>query len=150
MLAHSQDDMKGMHMKTLLVAAAAIVNDDNEVLLAQRPKGKRLAGMWEFPGGKVEADESPEEALARELHEELGITVATRDMESFWFLSHDYHKEFGFHLLMPVYLVRTWKGTPQALEHDQIIWERPEAMGELGMIEADMGLVEKLRIALSS
>ena len=135
-------------MKTLLVVAAAVVNDDNEVLLAQRPKGKRLAGSWEFPGGKVEADESPEAALARELKEELGISVRHEDMEPFWFLSHDYTKEFGFHLLMPVYLIRAWKGTPKALEHDQIIWELPEAMGELGMIEADMGLVEKLKLAL--
>ena len=134
--------------KTLLVVAAALINDDGEVLLAQRPKGKRLAGSWEFPGGKVEADESPEAALARELKEELGITVAKKDMEAFWFLSHDYTKEFGFHLLMPVYLIRSWQGQPKALEHDQIIWELPEAMGELGMIEADMGLVEKLKEAL--
>lgn len=136
-------------MRTLLVVAAAIVNDDGEVLLAQRPKGKRLAGSWEFPGGKVEADESPEAALARELKEELGITVLHKDMEAFWFLSHDYVSEFGFHLLMPVYLIRRWKGDPKPLEHDQIIWERPEAMHELGMIEADMGLVEKLISAFS-
>lgn len=136
-------------MRTLLVVAAVIVNDNNEVLLAQRPKGKRLAGSWEFPGGKVEKDESPEEALARELKEELGITVAPADMEAFWFLSHDYMAEFGFHLLMPVYLIRTWKGKPQALEHDQIIWELPSAMKDLGMIEADMGLVEMLKEKLS-
>jgi len=131
-------------MKTLLVVAAALVNDDGEVLLAQRPKGKRLAGKWEFPGGKVEKDESPEAALVRELHEELGITVDEKDCEAFWFLSHDYVREFGFHLLMPVYLIRFWQGEPKALEHDQIIWELPSAMKELGMIEADMGLVEKL------
>ena len=135
-------------MKTLLVVAAALVNDDNEVLLAQRPKGKRLAGSWEFPGGKVEKDESPEEALARELKEELGIDVSISDMEAFWFLSHDYTKEFGFHLLMPVYLIRNWHGDPKPLEHDQIIWELPEATHELGTIEADLGLVEKLKIAL--
>jgi 8-oxo-dGTP diphosphatase len=135
--------------RTLLVVAAALINDDNEVLLAQRPKGKRLAGSWEFPGGKVEADESPEAALARELKEELGIEVATADMEAFWFLSHDYTKEFGFHLLMPVYLIRIWRGEPKPLEHDQIIWELPEAMAELGMIEADLGLVEKLKTALA-
>lgn len=130
-------------MKTLLVVAAALVNDDDEVLLAQRPKGKRLAGCWEFPGGKVEKEESPEEALTRELKEELGITVLQKDMEPFWFLSHPY-PEYGFHLLMPVYLIRIWEGTPQALEHSQIIWELPKAMHELNMIEADMGLVEKL------
>lgn len=131
-------------MKTLLVVAAALVNDDGEVLLAQRPKGKRLAGSWEFPGGKVEENESPEQALVRELMEELGIGVAPADMEPFWFLSHDYTAEFGFHLLMPVYLIRRWQGEPQALEHDQILWELPAAMRELGMIEADLGLVEKL------
>lgn len=135
---------------TLLVVAAAIVNDRSEVLLAQRPEGKRLAGSWEFPGGKVEHDESPEEALVRELKEELGITVSQHDMEAFWFLSHDYIAEFGFHLLMPVYLVRRWNGTPQALEHAAITWRPPSAMKELGMIEADMGLVEKLKHELSS
>lgn len=134
---------------TLLVVAAALINDEGEVLLAQRPKGKRLAGSWEFPGGKVEADESPEQALARELMEELGIAVELSDMEPFWFLSHDYVAEFGFHLLMPVYLIRRWKGEPKALEHDQIIWELPEAMKDLGMIEADMGLVEKLKEKLT-
>ncbi|MFW0777929.1 MAG: (deoxy)nucleoside triphosphate pyrophosphohydrolase [Rickettsiales bacterium] len=131
-------------MKTLLVVAAAIINDKNEVLLAQRPAGKQLAGSWEFPGGKVEKDEAPEAALARELGEELGIDVATDDMEAFWFLSHDYVEQFGFHLLMPVYLIRKWVGDPQALEHDALIWRAPSAMKELGMIEADMGLVEKL------
>src|SRR6185436_9555345 len=112
-------------MKTLLVAAAALVNDDNEVLLAQRPEGKRLAGKWEFLGGKVEANESPEVALARELHEELGIDVKPQDMDPFWFLSHDYVTDFKFHLLMPVYLVRTWNGTPQAMEHAAICWKQP-------------------------
>jgi len=131
-------------MKTLLVVAAAIVNDKGEVLLAQRPEGKRLTGCWEFPGGKVEADESPEDALARELYEELGISIETSDLEAFWFLSHDYVAEFGFHLLMPVYLVKKWKGIPQALEHAALTWRKPSAMKELGMIEADMGLVEKL------
>lgn len=136
-------------MKTLLVVAAALVNDKNEVLLAKRPKGKQLAGSWEFPGGKVEKNETPEAALARELSEELGINVAISDMESFWFLSHDYVAEFGFHLLMPVYLIRKWQNEPQALEHDELIWHEPSAMGELGMIEADMGLVEKLAAELS-
>lgn len=130
-------------MNTLLVVAAALINDDNEVLLAQRPKGKRLAGKWEFPGGKVEAGESPEEALKRELHEELGITVSIKDLEPFWFLSHAY-PEYEFHLLMPVYLCRIWKGDLKALTHDQIIWEIPAQMHELDMIEADAELVERL------
>jgi len=135
-------------MKTLLVAAAALVNPNNEVLLAQRPEGKRLAGKWEFPGGKVEADESPEAALVRELHEELGIGVAPADLEPFWFLSHDYVAEFNFHLLMPVYLCQRWQGTPHAREHSAIAWKHPAFMHELAMIEADAGLVERLKMAL--
>jgi 8-oxo-dGTP diphosphatase len=134
-------------MKTLLVVAAALVNDDNAVLLAQRPPGKRLAGKWEFPGGKVEKDESPEDAMVRELEEELGIKVAKKDLEPFWFLSHAY-PEYEFHLLMPVYLCRVWKGEPKPLTHTSLIWEIPSGMGELDMIEADAELVERLRTAL--
>lgn len=134
-------------MKTLLVVAAALINEDNEVLLAQRPEGKRLAGKWEFPGGKVEAGESPEEALKRELHEELGIAVNVKDLEPFWFLSHPY-PEYDFHLLMPVYLCRAWKGDPKPLTHSQIIWEIPSQMHELDMIEADAVLVQRLKKAL--
>ncbi|MBY0406538.1 MAG: NUDIX domain-containing protein, partial [Rickettsiales bacterium] len=84
-------------MKTLLVVAAALVNEKNEILLAQRPEGKRLAGCWEFPGGKVEAHETPEQALVRELKEELDIDFTEKDAEPFWFLSHDYVADFGFH-----------------------------------------------------
>lgn len=132
-------------MKTLLVVAAALVNTQNEVLLAQRPPGKRLAGKWEFPGGKVEAQESPETALARELHEELGIDVATQGMEPFWFLSHDYVRDFGFHLLMPVYVVRRWQHDPHPKEHAALCWKHPRDMHALDMIEADTALVEKLK-----
>jgi 8-oxo-dGTP diphosphatase len=131
-------------MKTLLVVAAALVNEDNEVLLAQRPEGGRLAGKWEFPGGKVEADESPEAALVRELKEELGVTISEKDLEPFWFLSHAY-SEYGFHLLMPVYICRRWDGKPTALTHSEIIWEFPSAMHELNMIDADAELVERLK-----
>lgn len=134
-------------MKTLLVVAAALVNDNNEVLLAQRPKGKRLAGKWEFPGGKVEKDESPEAALVRELKEELDIDVAEKDLEPFWFLSHPY-PEYDFHLLMPVYLCRSWKGDPKPITHSEIIWELPSAMGELDTIDADAELVERLKKTL--
>ena len=132
------------YMTLLLVAAAALINDKNEVLLAQRPAGKRLAGKWEFPGGKLESDESPEQALVRELHEELGITVQPKDLEPFWFLSHDYVAEFGFHLLMPVYICRSWQGTPDAIEHAAIRWVYPSNMGKVDMIEADADLVVKL------
>lgn len=134
-------------MKTLLVAAAALVNEKNEVLLAERPPTKRLAGKWEFPGGKVERHESPEEALVRELYEELDIRVKTGNLEPFWFLSHDYSDEFGFHLLMPVYLCRKWEGTPRAQEHSNLAWKHPTTMHELPMIEADAELVAKLKAA---
>ena len=135
-------------MSVLLVVAAALVNSNNEVLLAQRPQGKRLAGKWEFPGGKVEGMETPEAALSRELHEELGIRITPGSLEPFWFLSHDYQDEFGFHLLMPVYVCRSWQGTPAALEHAAIRWVRPADMGELPMIEADAELVERLKLHL--
>lgn len=131
-------------MSVLLVVACALVNEKNEVLLAQRPEGKRLAGKWEFPGGKVEKDETPEVALSRELYEELGIGVAPHNLEPFWFLSHDYEAEFGFHLLMPVYLCRVWDGEPKALEHANVCWKSPARMIELDMIEADADLVQKL------
>ena len=131
-------------MKTLLVVAIALINDKGEILLAQRPAHKSLPGSWEFPGGKVEKDESPEQALVREIKEELDIDISAEHLEPFWFLSHDYIAEFGFHLLMPVYVCRHWQGTPRAVEHAALAWKHPGAMRELGMIEADMGLVEKL------
>ena len=131
-------------MNILLVVAGALINDKGEVLLAQRPEGKRLAGKWEFPGGKVEPMEAPEAALVRELHEELGIRIAEQDLEPFWFLSHSY-PEYNFHLLMPVWCIRKWQGTPQALEHAAITWKHPNAMFDLPMIEADAPLVAKLR-----
>jgi 8-oxo-dGTP diphosphatase len=136
-------------MTILLVVAAAIVNDRNEVLVAERPEGKRLAGRWEFPGGKVEAGETPEAAMVRELNEELGIDVAPETLEPFWFLSHDYMAEYGFHLLMPVYLCRQWQGTPHALEHAAITWKHPSHMHELAMIEADAELIAKLATTLA-
>ena len=140
-------DKIGGDMKTLLVVAAALVNSKNEVLLAQCPEDKRLAGKWEFPGGKLEEGESPEDALVRELNEELGIKVATADLEPFWFLSHPY-PEYSFHLLMPVYLCRKWQGEPQALEHAAIVWKSPALMHQLPMIEADAVLVERLKAIL--
>lgn len=134
-------------MSTLLVVAAALVSTSGEVLLAQRPEGKRLAGRWEFPGGKVEAGESPEAAMVRELKEELGITVNPADCEPFWFLSHDYMAEFGFHLLMPVYIIRRWQGEPKALEHSALCWKHARDMHQLPMIEADAELIERLKSA---
>lgn len=131
-------------MKTLLVVAIALTNDKGEILLAQRPEGKRLAGKWEFPGGKVEKNESPEEALIREIKEELDIVIQPEDCEPFWFLSHDYVSEFNFHLLMPVYIVRRWEGTPKAMDHAAIAWCHPRDMHKMDMIEADAELVAKL------
>lgn len=133
-----------MSTPILFVVAAALINPNGKILLAQRPEGKRLAGKWEFPGGKVEAGESPEAALARELKEELDIKVAAADLEPFWFLSHDYAAQFGFHLLMPVYLCKRWQGEPRAVEHKDITWVYPQAMGGLDMIEADAALVRRL------
>lgn len=131
-------------MKTLLVVAAALMNEAGEVLLAQRPKGKQLADHWEFPGGKVEADESPEAALARELKEELGINAYEGDMRPLTFLSHPY-PEYKFHLMMPTWLITQWQGEPTALEHQAIQWVHPNQMHEMLMIEADKPLVERLQ-----
>ncbi len=129
----------------LLVVAVALINRQGEVLLAQRPEGKMLAGKYEFPGGKMEAGESPEAALVRELREELGIEVSADDLEPFTFLSHPYPE---FHLLMPVYLCTRWEGEPQALEHTALAWVTPERMQTLPMIEADAELVERLKTLL--
>ncbi len=130
-------------MKNLLVVAAALMNDKGEVLLAERPQGKQLAGHFEFPGGKIEAGELPEAALIRELKEELGIDVDASALEPLTFLSHSY-PEFDFHLLMPTWLIRTWHGIPQALEHASIVFVNPRDMHNYLMIEADRPLVERL------
>ena len=126
----------------LLVAACALVDVDGRVLMCQRPEGKALAGLWEFPGGKLEPGETPEACLIRELKEELGIEVAAACLAPFVFASHSYE---AFHLLMPLYLCRRWEGTPQALEHPEIRWIRPARMDELPMPPADAPLVAYLR-----
>jgi 8-oxo-dGTP diphosphatase len=126
----------------LLVAAAALVDVDGRVLICQRPEGKQLAGLWEFPGGKVEAGETPEACLIRELQEELGITVTHACLAPFVFASHAYE---SFHLLMPLYLVRRWSGTVTAHEHQAIAWVRPEKLADYPMPPADAPLVAWLR-----
>jgi 8-oxo-dGTP diphosphatase len=126
----------------LLVAAVALLDDCGAVLLQQRPAGKHLAGLWEFPGGKVEAGESPEACLARELDEELGITVEIGDLTPFTFASHGYE---DFHLLMPFYLCRTWQGQPSGREGQALLWKLPDDMSELAMPPADKPLVDALR-----
>jgi 8-oxo-dGTP diphosphatase len=129
-------------MKTILVVAAALVDSDGRVLIAQRPEGKQLAGLWEFPGGKVELGETPETALIRELEEELGITVKQACLAPFVFASHTYET---FHLLMPLYLIRRWEGEPEAREHAALKWVRPNDMGQYPMPPADDPLVAWLR-----
>jgi 8-oxo-dGTP diphosphatase len=125
-------------MKTVLVVAAALVDSDGRVLIAQRPEGKSLAGQWEFPGGKVEEGETPEIALIRELEEELGIVVKQACLAPFVFASHTYET---FHLLMPLYLIRRWEGEPEAREHSALKWVRPNVMRDYPMPPADLPLV---------
>jgi 8-oxo-dGTP diphosphatase len=129
-------------MKTLLVAACALIDIDGRMLIGQRPEGKALAGFWEFPGGKVEAGETPEACLIRELEEELGIEVAHACLAPFVFASHGYD---DFHLLMPLYLCRRWEGFVTAREHAALAWVRPAEMAAYPMPPADAPLVAWLR-----
>jgi 8-oxo-dGTP diphosphatase len=126
----------------LLVAAAALVDVDGRFLICKRPHGKHLAGMWEFPGGKVEKGETPEACLIRELHEELGINVVQACLAPFVFTSHAYD---SFHLLMPLYVCRRWNGVVQAREHEALAWVRPNQMADYPMPPADAPLVAWLR-----
>jgi 8-oxo-dGTP diphosphatase len=126
----------------VLVVACALIDVDGRVLLCQRPQGKQLAGLWEFPGGKVEAGETPEEALIRELKEELAIDVKTACLAPFVFASHSYET---FHLLMPLYLCRRWEGFVQAIEHPALAWVKPDKLGDYEMPPADGPLVAYLR-----
>lgn len=127
---------------TLLVAAVALIDSEGRVLLARRPEGKPLAGLWEFPGGKVAPGETPEEALIRELREELGIDVSAACLGPFTFASHTYEK---FHLLMPLYLCRRWQGQVTAMEGQALAWVRPVRLGDYAMPPADIPLVAMLR-----
>jgi 8-oxo-dGTP diphosphatase len=126
----------------LTVVAVALVDADGRILLAQRPEGKPLAGLWEFPGGKIAPGESPEGALIRELDEELGIDVAEACLAPLTFASHRYD---AFHLLMPLYVCRRWKGTPQAREGQRLAWVRPERLREYPMPPADKPLIAMLQ-----
>ena len=125
----------------LLVVAVALVDVDNRVLLAQRPEGKKLAGLWEFPGGKVEAGERPEKALIRELDEELGIKTWESCLAPLTFASHAYD---DFHLLMPLYICRRWDGVPQTREHQALTWVRPGQLRSYPMPPADDPLIPAL------
>jgi 8-oxo-dGTP diphosphatase len=126
----------------VLVAAAALVDADGRVLLARRPPGKSMAGLWEFPGGKVDAGETPETALVRELAEELAIDVTASCLAPFTFASHTYP---DFHLLMPLYVCRKWSGIPVAREGQELAWVRPARLGDYPMPPADKPLVAMLR-----
>ena len=126
----------------VLVVAVALVDADGRVLLAQRPEGKPMAGLWEFPGGKVQADETPESALIRELKEELGIDVTASCLAPFTFASHRYER---FHLLMPLYVCRRWQGTVTPREGQRLTWVRPPRLDQYPMPPADKPLVAMLR-----
>ena len=129
-------------MKTLLVSAVALIDADGRVLLAQRPEGKSLAGLWEFPGGKVEPGETPEAALIRELKEELGIDTWSSCLAPLTFASHSYD---DFHLLMPLYACRKWQGTVRSLEGQQLAWVKPNKLRDYPMPPADLPLIPILR-----
>ncbi len=126
----------------LLVAAAALVDADGRVLIARRPEGKPLAGLWEFPGGKVAPGETPEQALVRELHEELGLDTRTSCLAPIAFASHAYE---DFHLLMPLFACRVWQGNPTAREGQELAWVKPVRLADYPMPPADEPLVALLR-----
>ncbi len=127
--------------KILLVVACALVDADRRVLIAQRPEGKSFAGLWEFPGGKVEEGETPEAALIRELEEELGVATRTACLAPLTFVSHAYE---NFHLLMPLYVCRKWTGLPHAREHIALKWVRPQLLRDYPMPPADEPLIAPL------
>ena len=127
---------------TVLVAAVALIDRDGRILIAQRPPGKSMAGLWEFPGGKVDPGERPEQALIRELNEELGINVSEACLAPFVFASHAYD---SFHLLMPLYLCRRWQGVVVNREHAALAWVKPNRLSDYPMPPADAPLVAWLR-----
>ena len=130
-----------MSAKTVLVAACALIDTDGRVLLAQRPPGKSMAGLWEFPGGKVESGERPEESLIRELKEELGITVREECLAPLTFASYAYD---DFHLLMPLYICRRWEGDVIAREGQNLTWVRANKLRDYEMPPADIPLIPHL------
>jgi 8-oxo-dGTP diphosphatase len=129
-------------LKLVLVAAVALVDPDGRVLLAQRPEGKELSGLWEFPGGKIEPGETPEAALIRELHEELNIETWQSCLAPLTFASHAYP---SFHLLMPLFACRKWSGRPEPRDAQALKWVRPDRLRDYPMPPADLPLVPVLR-----
>jgi 8-oxo-dGTP diphosphatase len=134
-----------VNTRLVLVAACALVDPDSRVLIAQRPAGKPMAGLWEFPGGKVETDERPEQTLIRELREELGIVVNEACLAPLTFASHRYA---DFYLLMPLFICRRWDGTVRALEGQNLAWVRPNRLRDYPMPPADEPLVSHLLMVL--
>ena len=128
-------------MKTVFVSAVALFDADGRVLLTQRPEDKPMAGLWEFPGGKIELGETPEQALGREMREELGIEICEQCSTPLTFVSHTYA---NFHLLMMLYVCRKWEGTPTPLEGQKLSWKYPKDMASLPMPPADVPLVAAL------
>ncbi|PVH29246.1 (deoxy)nucleoside triphosphate pyrophosphohydrolase [Pararhodobacter oceanensis] len=129
-------------MKIVYVSAVALIDVDGRVLLAQRPEGKPMAGLWEFPGGKIEAGETPEAALIRELHEELGIETWTSCLAPLTFASHSYE---DFHLVMPLFACRKWEGMVTPREGQELKWVRPKDLRSYPMPAADLPLIPILR-----
>lgn len=129
-------------VNTVLVSAVALIDKEGRILLAQRPEGKSMAGLWEFPGGKVEPGETPEHALIRELQEELGIDTWESCLAPLTFASHSYEK---FHLLMPLFACRKWEGIPQPREGQVLKWVRPTDLRDYPMPPADIPLIPILR-----
>jgi 8-oxo-dGTP diphosphatase len=133
-------------VRLLLVVAAALIDTDGRVLIAQRPKGKALEGLWEFPGGKIDEGERPEDALIRELREELGVTVKEACLAPLTFASHSYD---AFHLLMPLYVCRKWEGFVRPLDGQTLKWVRPKGLRSYPMPPADAPLIPHLEDLLA-
>jgi 8-oxo-dGTP diphosphatase len=132
-------------VKVVLVVACALVDADGRVLIAQRPAGRAMAGLWEFPGGKIEPGERPEQTLIRELREELGLVVTEPCLAPLTFASHTYP---DFHLLMPLFICRRWEGAPTALEGQALKWVRPNQLRDFPMPPADLPLISHLMAVL--
>jgi len=137
--------MARVETRPLVLVAACVLLDGGQLLITRRPAGKPLAGLWEFPGGKVEPNEAPEAALVRELREELAIEIAPDDLAPFTFASHDYP---DFHLLMPVYLCQSWRGAVTPLEGQEVCWVKPDELVAYDMPPADEPLKTALRALL--
>ena len=129
-------------LRLVLVAACALIDQESRVLIAQRPAGKSMAGLWEFPGGKVEAGERPEQTVIREMREELGVTIKESLLIPFTFASHSYPE---FHLLMPLFLCRRWSGAISPTEGQKLAWVKPDEMDRYPMPPADAPLIPALR-----